>query len=143
MRYALVFVIGIITSSTYAADDALDAANAARTARGLKLFKRDDGLTAAAKQCADYRAARFMAQHTANDFAFLPVGSHADATGCAAWADGWGSCCTYSDYEYAGAAVTIGRDGLRYMSLFVRGGSGAELAESRPVVVRRGMLRRR
>ena len=112
MRYAFVFIIGLFTSSTYAADDALDMANAARVARGLRPFKRDAGLSKAAAACADYRAARLMAGHAPSDFAFLPAGSHADATGCAAVGPEWGfmSCCRTADYEYAGAAVTVGRE---------------------------------
>jgi len=38
------------------------------------------------------------------------------------WPDGWGwgSCCTYERWVYAGAAWCIGPDGQRYMHLFVR-----------------------
>jgi hypothetical protein len=30
------------------------------------------------------------------------------------------SCCVYENYTYAGAAWVSGRDGRRYMHLFVR-----------------------
>lgn len=101
---------------------ALDEVNAARAARGLRPYIRDDNLTSAATVCAEFRAARLIAGHTSNDFAALPPGTSATAAGCAAWepGSGWGSCCTYEGYTYAGAAYAIGRDGRRYMHLFVR-----------------------
>ena len=105
-----------------AADDALDEVNRARAARGLRPFVKDAGLSQAAAGAADYRASRLIAGHTTNDFAFVPPGSSARAAGCAAWRPewGWGACCTYERWTYAGAAVTVGRDGRRYMHLFVR-----------------------
>jgi hypothetical protein len=110
-----------------AADDALDEVNAARAARGLPPFARDPGLTAAAQAAADYRAQFRIAGHVPGgmgDFGFLPPGTSADAAGCGAlepsW--GWGTCCTYENYQSAGAAVTRGADGRRYMHLFVRRG---------------------
>jgi hypothetical protein len=102
--------------------DALDEVNATRAARGLRPYVRDDSLTAAAAGCAEFRAARLMEGHTSNDFAALPAGTSASASGCAAWPVelGWGSCCTYDGYTYAGASYAMGRDGRRYMHLFVR-----------------------
>jgi hypothetical protein len=102
-------------------NDALDEVNAVRAASGLAPFTRDSGLTMAATGAAEFRAANLIAGHTANDFAYLPSGSSATAAGCAAW-DGndWGSCCTYDNYTYAGAAWKRGSDGRRYMHLFVR-----------------------
>jgi hypothetical protein len=112
----------ITNLSAPALPDALDEVNATRAARGLAPFIRDDNLTAAAAGCAEFRAARLMAGHTSNDFAALPPGTSASASGCAAWPVGlgWGSCCTYDRYTYAGAAYAMGRDGRRYMHLFVR-----------------------
>src|SRR5262245_26779899 len=103
-------------------EDALDEVNAVRVARGLHPFAKDDNLTRAAAGCAEFRAERLMAGHTANDFAAVPAGSFASAAGCAAWDPGmgWGACCTYDNYTYAGAAYMTGRDGRRYMHLFVR-----------------------
>ena len=103
------------------ADDALAEVNAARAARGLRPFLKDNGLTRAAEGAARYRAAHGLAGHTSNDVAFLPPGSSAPAAGCAAWrvGEGWGSCCTYEGWTYAGAAVVV-RDGVRFMHLFVR-----------------------
>lgn len=114
-----------ITALTPAASktaDALDEVNATRAARGLHPFVRDEGLTQAAAGCAEFRAARLMAGHTANDFAAVPSGAYATAAGCAAWDPGmgWGACCTYDNYTYAGAAYAYGPDGRRYMHLFVR-----------------------
>ena len=56
-----------------------------------------------------------------DDFAALPPGSVASAAGCAAWhpSAGWGSCCTLENHRYAGAAYSYGRDGRRYMHIFV------------------------
>jgi hypothetical protein len=102
--------------------DALAEVNAARAARGLKPFIKDAHLTAGAINVADFRAARLIEGHTANDFAGLPVSSTASAAGCAAWEPswGWGACCTFENYMYAGAAWALGQDGRRYMQLFVR-----------------------
>src|SRR5207253_11322790 len=104
-----------------ASPDALDEVNAARAARGLRPFARDDNLTRAAAGCAEFRALRLIAGHTANDFAAVPAGGYATSAGCAAWEPGmgWGACCTYDNYTYAGAAYAIGRAGQRYMHLFV------------------------
>jgi hypothetical protein len=106
----------------FADSDALEEVNAARAARGLRPFVEDKRLTEAADAVAAYRADRLMTGHTGNDFAFLPNGTQASASGCAAWPEhfGWGSCCTYENWTYAGAAWVKGRDGRRYMHLFVR-----------------------
>lgn len=102
--------------------DALAEVNAVRAARGLPPYRRDAELTIAARLAARYRADYLIAGHTRNDFYFVPAGYHASAAGCAAWqrGDGWGSCCTYERWTYAGAAWCYGRDGRRYMHLFVR-----------------------
>ena len=96
----------LIASTAHGATDALDEVNAARARRGLPAFQRDTTLTAAASKAADFRAARHIAGHTSNDFGFIPSGGHAEAAGCAAWTPGfgWGSCCTYERWRYAGAA---------------------------------------
>jgi hypothetical protein len=109
-------------ATALASTDGLDEVNAVRAARGLRPFVRDNELTRAAAGCADFRAERLIAGHTSNDFTALPSGAYAAATGCAAWTPdwGWGSCCTYENWTYAGAAWTTGRDGRRYMHLFVR-----------------------
>lgn len=100
----------------------LDEVNAARAARGLKAFVLDENLAKGAAACATYRAEHRLDGHTRNDFGYLPAGTSARAAGCAAWPVrmGWGSCCTYENYTYAGAAYAIGADGKRYMHLFVR-----------------------
>jgi hypothetical protein len=111
-----------LTAPLRAGVDALDEVNAARAARGLKPFIKDPFLTAGAINVADFRAAWLMAGHTGNDFAGLPARCAANAAGCAAWEPlwGWGACCTYENWTYAGAAWAMGRDGRRYMQLFVR-----------------------
>ncbi|HVL11886.1 MAG TPA: hypothetical protein VM529_04945, partial [Gemmata sp.] len=60
--------------------------------------------------------------HSSNDFAFVPPGTYASSAGCAAYpaSYGWMSCCVYDNYTYGGAAFVTGRDGKRYMHLFVR-----------------------
>jgi hypothetical protein len=105
-----------------AVSEALAEVNATRATRGLPPFIEDAGLTAAAVSAADFRAAKLIAGHTANDFAHLPADSSADAAGCAAWEPGWGwgACCTYESWTHAGAAIAFGSDGRRYMHLFVR-----------------------
>jgi hypothetical protein len=123
-RFLLCFAALFILTGSSAAQsvDALDEVNATRTARGLRPFLRDDNLTAGALNVAQFRAARLCAGHTSNDFSGLPAGVTASASGCAAWpaSMGWGSCCTYENYRFAGAAWCMGRDGKRYMHLFVR-----------------------
>jgi len=103
-------------------NDALVEVNARRASKGLRPFLRDDGLVRAAVAAARYRADRLIAGHTGNDFVFLPAGCSASAAGCAAWDPslGWGSCCSDDNYTYAGAAWSMGRDGRRYMQLYVR-----------------------
>jgi hypothetical protein len=112
----------IASLATVTEGDALDEVNATRAARGLRPFIRDDYLTMGAKNAAQMRAASLTEGHTSNDFAALPPGGNATAAGCAAWEPsmGWGACCTYENYTYAGAAYVFGRDGRRYMHLFVR-----------------------
>lgn len=102
--------------------DALDEVNAKRATRGLRPFKRDEGLTQAAYECSKFRAVRRLFEHTSNDFQFVPRGTRAAAAGCAAYADryGWMSCCMWENYTYAGAAWVRGSDGKRYMHLYVR-----------------------
>ena len=125
-RFAILAVIAILLclfqGVAWAGEDALAEVNAARAARGLRPFTQDDGLTQAAKAAADYRAQHRIEGHTRNDFQFVPAGTTARAAGCAAWpqGQGWGSCCTYEKWTYAGAAFSIGPDKKRYMHLFVR-----------------------
>ncbi len=104
-------------------EDALAEVNAARAKRGLPAYQPDPILNKAALACAKQRAARLIAGHLPeSDFSYLPSGGSATAAGCAAWTPdwGWGSCCTYDSYTYAGAAWVMGQDGQRYMHLFVR-----------------------
>jgi hypothetical protein len=119
---AAIFGVLIGAPCVRAGEDALDEVNAVRAARGLRPYIRDDNLAAGAKNVADFRAQYLTQGHTANDFSGLPPGISATASGCAAWPAGmgWGSCCTYEHWTYAGAAYAMGRDGKRYMQLFVR-----------------------
>jgi len=108
-------------ASPGAAVEALAEVNALRRARGLRPFVFDEALTRGALNVARFRAERLIEGHTRNDFAGLPRGVRADAAGCAAWrGNDWDSCCTYENYRFAGAAWCRGRDGRRYMHLFVR-----------------------
>jgi hypothetical protein len=104
------------------AQQVLDEVNAARAARGLRPYMLDENLARGATACAVFRAQNRIEGHTPNDFRFLPAGASARAGGCAAWpvGMGWGSCCTYDNYQFAGAAFCVGPDGKRYMHLFVR-----------------------
>jgi hypothetical protein len=104
-------------------DDALAEVNATRAQRGLPAFQPDPLLNQAARSCAKQRASRLISGHLPeSDFHYLPSGASANAAGCAAWTPdwGWGACCTYDSYTYAGAAWVMGQDGRRYMHLFVR-----------------------
>jgi hypothetical protein len=110
-----------VTRGDAPATDALSEVNAARARRGKPPFIHDPGLTVAAERCAQIRAANGIKGHI-NDFAHLPPGVTASAAGCGAlepsW--GWGTCCTYDNYRYAGAAVVVDGHGRRFMHLFVR-----------------------
>lgn len=124
---ALVFAIPALAPAeevqpVASAQQVLDEVNATRSARGLPPFILDENLTRGAMACAVYRARNRIEGHTPNDFGFLPPGTHASSAGCAAWpvGMGWGSCCTYDNYRFAGAAFVVGPDGRRYMHLFVR-----------------------
>ncbi len=113
---------GSSTTATKNSDDGLAEVNAARTKRGLRPFLPDPLLYQAARTCAKIRSTNRIEGHLSNDFAHLPSGSSATSAGCGAlepsW--GWGTCCTYDNYTYAGAAWLMGADGKRYMHLFVR-----------------------
>lgn len=102
-------------------NDALDEVNAYRAKRGLPPFSHDAGLTQAALACAKERASKGIAGHLASDFAYLPDGVSANASGCGALDDSWGwaTCCMDDAYSHAGAAWVRGSDGKRYMHLFV------------------------
>lgn len=107
--------------------EALEEVNRHRTARGLRPLIPDPGLNQGALAVAAHRAANFITGHSRNDFGFLPPGASASAAGCGAWSMGtvagggtWGTCCTYENYTYGGAAWAMGADGKRYMHLFVR-----------------------
>jgi hypothetical protein len=117
-----VLAVACLIGHAWASEDAIREVNAARAERGLKPFIADAKLKAGAMNVAEFRASRLMAGHTGNDFSGLPTGCQASASGCAAWEPswGWGACCTYENYTYAGAAWAVGRDGRRYMQLFVR-----------------------
>jgi hypothetical protein len=122
VKYLSTVVLFLAPTLAFAAENALEEVNAARAARGLRPYTEDANLTAAAMAASDYRAAYRIAGHTSNDFAFLPSGCFCPAAGCAAWEPswGWGSCCTYENWSYAGAAYAVGSDGRRYMHLYVR-----------------------
>jgi hypothetical protein len=112
----------IVDSPSAPTGDGLAEVNAQRAARGLRPFVRDEGLTQAARGCAQFRATHGLFGHTSNDFAFVPAGTMATSAGCAAYpaSYGWMSCCVYDNYTYGGAAWVTGNDGRRYMHLFVR-----------------------
>ncbi len=122
MRLLSIALLVLSAGSALGAEDALAEVNAARAQRGLPPFIRDGALSAAAASCADHRARYLIAGHTSNDFNAVPRGAFASASGCAAWPQhlGWGACCTYDNYRFAGAAYAIGPDGRRYMHIFVR-----------------------
>jgi hypothetical protein len=114
----------LLAGQSFAADvwDGLDEVNALRARRGLRPYIYDPNLARAAAGLANYRAEYLIEGHTRNDFAAVPQGSFARATGCAAWPVrmGWGSCAIYDNFTYAGAAWAMGRNGLRFMHLVLR-----------------------
>jgi hypothetical protein len=134
----LLAVLALVSPAFAQATDALDEVNAARQRAGLRPFVRDDGLAVAALSAARYRASRLIAGHV-NDFEHLPAGCSASAAGCAAWEPslGWGSCTTYESYTHAGAAYAIGKDGRRFMHIFVRNGPQTSSAASSVTVTHR------
>lgn len=113
------------TVTVEGAVEALGEVNAKRAARGLRPLIMDPNLTIAAQRTASFRARNLLFGHVtggSGDFGFLPPGTQASSAGCAAYPEsyGWLSCCTYEGYTYGGAAWALGRDGKRYMHLFVR-----------------------
>lgn len=133
MRKFIALILTLLLSNACIAQqpaivDSLEEVNTMRASYGLKPFLWDRHLTAAAMGTARWRAQNLSFGHL-DDFYFVPDGTRADACGCAAYeaSFGWLSCCMTSDYQFAGAAYVLGRDGKRYMSLAVRGGSGREL----------------
>jgi len=111
------------TTTASECSDALTEVNNYRATKGKPPFVHDPLLTQAAYACAKQRAARLIGGHLPeSDFAYLPQGGNAAAAGCATWEPswGWGSCCMDDLYTYGGAAWVLGRDGKRYMHLFVR-----------------------
>jgi hypothetical protein len=121
-RLALLLCLSLPSISYSQAFDGLEELNSARLRRGLRPFIYDANLARAAAGCAIWRAERLCEGHCPNDYLALPSGVTANATGCAAWIPqyGWGSCCSWENWTYAGAAWITGRDGRRYMHLFVR-----------------------
>ena len=121
MKFLLSFVALLALACAAFADEALAEVNAKRATRGLRPYVQDAALTQAAQACADFRAANLMFGHTNNDFQFLPPGARADSAGCAAYpaSYGWLSCDIWEPHTYAGAAYAVGRDGKRYMHLFI------------------------
>jgi hypothetical protein len=122
VRVLLAVSVFLAFTARSRSDDALDEVNAQRARAGLRPFKRDDGLTAAAKNCAQVRARHRCFGHTGNDFLALPAGVLAGAAGCGCWEPGIGfmSCCRLENWTYAGAWMTKGSDGRWYCHLFVR-----------------------
>ena len=122
IAFIALLIVGVFGPVARAGEAALAEVNAARAKRGLPAFLPDPALTIAADRAAAFRAERGIAGHV-DDFRFVPAGHKASAAGCGAWGprDGWGTCCTYDQYRYAGAAWCLSRDGkTRYMHLFVR-----------------------
>ncbi len=124
-------------AAAVASGDGLDELNAKRATRGMRPYIRDAGLTAAAFACAEYRARHLTFGHTSNDFGFLPPGVRADSAGCAAYPEsyGWLSCEMWESHSHAGAAWVMGRDGRRFMHVFIRNGGPAAAVEPAPVFV--------
>lgn len=115
--------VNTVKPMTGAGADALDEVNAERAKRGLRPFINDPLLNQAAQAAAQQRAARRIHGHLPeSDFTYVPAGGRTQTAGCGAlepsW--GWGTCCTFDNYTYAGAAWVMGSDGRRYMHLFVR-----------------------
>lgn len=119
-------VLALVPAVTRADEAALAEVNAKRATRGLPPYIYDAGLNQAAEAAAKFRAERLMFGHVMDtglgDMRFLPPGVKAATAGCAAYPDryGWMSCCIWERHRYAGAAWVRGKDGKRYMHLFVR-----------------------
>lgn len=134
------FALLLLGGPAFAADAFADL-NAYRERNGLPKFARDEGLSRAAEEIVQFRAARLMRGHTPSDFAFLPRGSGADAAGCndepgIPGVHGILACGLNDDHTHAGAAVTTGPDGRVYWHVFYRGGSGRTLLDWRRAINR-------
>jgi len=130
--YAAIVVVFFAGIARAQAVNALDEVNAARAARGLAPFAKCPQLTAGAFNVAQFRAERLIKGHSSNDFAGLPPGASADASGCAGNAPSWGfmACAMFENWTQAGAAKIMGRDGNLYCQLFVRGSSTERISHA-------------
>lgn len=107
---------------------ALDQLNSQRAQRGLRPYVLDEGLQAAAEQCAQIRAAQHIHGHlpTGNQFPLsdfsLLDGVTCACTGAGANTPDWGftACEAYGNYTFAGASGVMGSDGRYYCSLYLR-----------------------
>jgi hypothetical protein len=131
MRIALIglFVISI-ASNAYG--DGMDEVNEWRKRSGMRPFVEDPAMTKFAQMKAEYRAARQL--RNGHQGPKPPAGWH-EGTGEATADWGWLTCEMECDFQYAGAALCVGRDGQRYMVLVCRGGSGRPLISRQKVPV--------
>jgi len=121
----------LLAAPSFAANvwDGLAEVNAIRAQNGLPPFIYDPNLARAAAGCVNYRAEFGIKGHITVgrgkqlrvlEYDLLPQGAFANATGCGTSFGFWNTCCTYENWTYAGAAWAIGRDGKKYMHIFVR-----------------------
>ena len=136
--YATIAVLAIAGIARADAVDALDEVNAARASRGLRPYSWDANLTAGAMQAAKIRAAHGIHGHLSNDFMCLPIGTTAGAAGCGVEYPGFGwlSCCTYENWQFAGAAKVRDKTGRWYYHLFVNGSQSQLQGGSNVPIVR-------
>lgn len=93
-----------------------------RESNGLPILVEEPDYTEFAQMKAEWRAERLLKD--GHDGPQHPEGTR-EGTGEATPDWGWLTCCQEETAERAGAGIAIGRDGLRYMVLVMRGGGDA------------------
>ena len=119
MRFIATLLIGLACSTAHAT--AMQEVNYWRARNGLPAFVEVPWITASAQAKAEYRAARCLKD--GHDGPKHPAGCR-EGTGEATSMWGWLTCCMEETGKYAGAGVSIGADGERYMVLMVWGEHG-------------------
>lgn len=131
MRELFIICLLFFTTAT-ARGDGFDEVNAWRKHVGLPTFKEDPRMTEFALKKARYRASRDL--QNGHQGPKAPPG-WIEGTGEATPDWGFLACAIECDFEFVGAALVMGTNGLRYMVFVGRGGSGRPLISSHNIPI--------
>ena len=127
MKYLLKMVSLLVLSSLFTSTiraDGFDEVQEWRRRTRLPLFKEDPKMTQFALKKARYRAERDLQN---NHKGPRPPKGWKEGTGEAKPFWGWLTCEMECDFQFVGAGMCVGKNGLRYMVFVGRGGSGRPL----------------